>query len=363
MAGLTQPPGFGDTEWAEDRWARARSMSGPRHLVEGPVAWQPSPVSNVDRTVRVAAGGATVGNGAVFDFTTGAGDTVLFEANSTNAVRYDLLVARWDWNTKTRTFVALRGSTVPPLVNLTTSPVTAQVNRIPGVLYDGAVALVLVRPNVAAFSPDDITDLRLWMQGNDIRCASTYLGFADLGANSEIVTPVGRTVFNSAGSGQNILQARSSGRRWEWGAAGYSWGTNFGNWSKAPASEGKFYGVAGHSYLVESRFTFGPQIPGNGHRWRASLQASQVATVDNSFYGFILDEIEGVTSNMEAVRVGDQLYVVSSGDVYLATMFATSGPCKVEHAFTSPMTRVVDLGPTPPAYRGGNGRELPNGFN
>lgn len=163
MAGLTPVPGMGANSWDEANWAKAMAAGLPRFFVADAAAWKASPNTGLDRVVQLAAGGGW-GCG-VWDVTTATENAPQHAANTTGADRYDLVVARYNWTTRTRTFAVIQGTSTPPAINATTTLDTTKVNRIPGTRYDGLVAIVKVRPGVGAFAATDITDARVW--GND----------------------------------------------------------------------------------------------------------------------------------------------------------------------------------------------------
>lgn len=189
MAGLAAPPGFADNEWTEQQWARAQAMTGARFLVYDTSAWKPTVSTTADRTITIAAGrGYACG---VYDETTGA-ETVAFDPNTSGATRYDLLVARFNWATNTRSFVVIKGGANPPPVNQTQTVDASSVNRIPGVQYDGVIGVAAVRPNVGTFAATDFEDLRLVDTGSGPLArpsSSAYLELSDLRTGATVHLP------------------------------------------------------------------------------------------------------------------------------------------------------------------------------
>ena len=197
MAGLTKPPGFGTNSWDETTWAAAMAAALPRFRVADDAAWKPS-VTSADRTVAIAAGGAW-GCG-VWD-RTDATETKPFAANTSGADRYDLLVARYNWATDTRTFEIVTGTTVPPLVNATSIVDSAKVNRIPGTRYEGIIAVLRVRPGVGAFASTDLFDVRPTGRAGALQIpAATYVNLIDGQIGDELNVAGARTRYRHDGT-------------------------------------------------------------------------------------------------------------------------------------------------------------------
>lgn len=157
---ISETHGFGAASYDDVAWANARSLVEPRFSVANFSAWRPTVVAGVDRSISIAPGWAQACGVSALN---GAASTVTFGANAGASIRYDALVARFDWTTRTATLVALPGGSVAPAINgSTTTPNTALVNRIPGKMYDAWIALVGVRPSVGAFAAGDVTDVRVW---------------------------------------------------------------------------------------------------------------------------------------------------------------------------------------------------------
>lgn len=179
MAGFALPPGFGASSWGESSWAAAMGAVLSRFRVADDAAWKPSVVTGLDRTVQIATG-AGWGCG-VWD-ETDAAETVQLDPNTGTTNRFDVIVARWVWSTKTREFAVIKGTSTPPAVNTGTIVDTNKINRIKGRRYEGVIAVVRVRPNVGTFAGTDLTDLRVWgpIPGALRAASATYPGLLDL---------------------------------------------------------------------------------------------------------------------------------------------------------------------------------------
>ena len=129
--------------------------------------WGVSRLGTVDRTLRVATGsGVCCGVEDVTDTTY----DVQFASNGGASTRLDALVARFNWATGTAAFTAITGTTSPPLV-LSSGGVadTAKINRLPGVMYDGLLALVTVPVGVGVFpASGTFVDYRVWSPGRSL---------------------------------------------------------------------------------------------------------------------------------------------------------------------------------------------------
>lgn len=191
MAGLALPPGFGTNSFNEEKWSRAQAIATANFLVEGPTSWRPTASATTDRTINIAPGRG-YGCG-VYDETTGV-ETIQFDPNPTGSIRYDYLVARFDWTTNTRVFAKIKGGFNPPPPNLTQVVDVSSVNRIPGLQYDGIIAMAAIRPNVGTFNSGDVIDMRLWTSGGGLATANIgnpdFLGYVDV--------VEGSTVFDTA---------------------------------------------------------------------------------------------------------------------------------------------------------------------
>lgn len=184
MAGLSKPPGFGTNSWDESTWAAAQAAQLPRFRVADADAWKPS-VTGADRTVSIAVGGGWACG--VWD-PTDAAETKKFDPNTGSTDRYDLLVARYNWATDTRTFEIITGTTSPPAVNTTQVLDSTKVNRIPGARYDGAIAVLRVRPGVGAFATTDLFDCRVWggVAGPLRAATAAYVNLMDGGPGAQL---------------------------------------------------------------------------------------------------------------------------------------------------------------------------------
>lgn len=160
MAGLALPPGFGGRRWGEVDWARFNRLTNPPFSVGSSADWAPSINTGANRTINIAPGvGQAHGTMDVTDAT----ETISFAANGGGTDRYDAVVARFDWTTKTRVFAVIPGTTVAPAVNTTTSLDVNKINRISGARYDGLIALVKIPPGRTILQPGDLySDMRVW---------------------------------------------------------------------------------------------------------------------------------------------------------------------------------------------------------
>jgi len=155
------PRGFTGTV---DQVAEARrfSLATAPFRVASSSDWRPTVVTTTDRTVQIAAGAAEACG--VYDSTT-ATDTVQFAANSTGTVRYDALVAVFDWGTLNVSFAAIQGTTTPPAINQTSISSTSQIDRIPGTRYEALLGIVAINPGQGALTAASLSDCRVWGTG------------------------------------------------------------------------------------------------------------------------------------------------------------------------------------------------------
>jgi hypothetical protein len=202
VAGLALPPGYGSNSWDETTWAAAMAAQLPRFRVASSASWKPSTAA-ADRTIALAPG-AGWGCG-VWDRTE-AVETIQFPPNNGGSNRFDLLVARWNWQTHTRTFETILGSGTPPLINATTILDSAKVNRIPGTRYDAIVAVVRVRPGVGSFASTDLFDVRVWGHDQLIAPQTTYAEYIDA-VNGQALSIDGTLLryVRNGGAWQNLL--------------------------------------------------------------------------------------------------------------------------------------------------------------
>jgi hypothetical protein len=158
---ISETHGFGNSSYGDVAWATTRPLTDARFTVADLASWKPTRVTTADRTISVAPGWAQACGVASLN---GSPINVVFAANNTASTRVDALVARFDWAAATVTFVPLSGGTIPPTINTSTiTPNPAQINRIPGKLYDALVGVVPVRPSVGAFNQaGDLADMRIW---------------------------------------------------------------------------------------------------------------------------------------------------------------------------------------------------------
>lgn len=184
MAHLSNPPGFGNNSWAENTWAAAMAAQLPRFRVADANAWKPSVVTGLDRTVQLAIGAAW-GCG-VWDRTSAA-ENIQFAANGGSTDRFDVLVARWSWTLRTVVFATIQGGALPPAA-VTTTVDSTKINRIPGVQYDGVIAVLRVRPGVGAFASTDLYDIRAYGGGSGALCCTQgrFVNVIDGSAGQEL---------------------------------------------------------------------------------------------------------------------------------------------------------------------------------
>ncbi|RAV34262.1 hypothetical protein [Corynebacterium heidelbergense] len=125
-----------------------------RFKVDSPNDLRPSAGSS--RTVSVSSGAGFAGGTRIRSTGT---ETISCDSQSSGS-RWDAIVIRIDWSSATQRLAVVKGtsSTVP--VNTSSAPNTAQINRIPGVLYDALVCVVQV--NAGSTTVANLTDYRTW---------------------------------------------------------------------------------------------------------------------------------------------------------------------------------------------------------
>jgi hypothetical protein len=177
MAHLTTPPGFATNKWPEGQWARAAYMTDGGLVVGNAGSWAPTVNGGATRSVFVAPGSATACG--IYD-ESGATETFTFAANNGSAARYDAIVAVFDWVAKSVSFEVIAGTSSPPSINTVGGAASNTIDRLPGVRYDGLVALVRVRPGVTVFSAGDVLDMRVWRDSRGLVAAATeFLSMVD----------------------------------------------------------------------------------------------------------------------------------------------------------------------------------------
>lgn len=149
--------GFGENSYNDVAWAQAMAATVGPFKVADINAWRPTVVPGSDRTVSIAPGLA-VGCG-VRAFNTGPAQ-VTSPVNSTTTTRWDAIVARFNWDAESVSFLALPGSsqTLPPITTSTSD--AARINRIPGVMYDALIGVATIDPGTGAFGSNDLFDVR-----------------------------------------------------------------------------------------------------------------------------------------------------------------------------------------------------------
>lgn len=110
--------------------------------------------SRSGRTITVASGAGHAGGSRIRST---ASEQVTVDAQSAGQ-RWDAICIRIDWSTSTASLVAIKGSASSVTVNRTSAPNEAQINRIPGVMYDALIATV----RVALTGVTVMNDMRLW---------------------------------------------------------------------------------------------------------------------------------------------------------------------------------------------------------
>lgn len=137
----------------QESWARLSHLHGHSYAVTGndtvneKDAWAVTPAVG-DRAIAIAPG---IGFGhGVLDETSDT-ETMFIPAVTSGTSRYDLVVARRDWSTKTTTFALVSGASARTL------PVRA---NNPGFLDEHPIALVKVNAGSTAIA--EVVDLRVW---------------------------------------------------------------------------------------------------------------------------------------------------------------------------------------------------------
>lgn len=147
--------GFSASSYDAPSFATMMGAANPGFVVASSTAWQPTAKAASTRTISIAPG-AGVACG-ILGQTGAVADIGPFDANGGASNRFDTVVARYDWAIRDVVFTVLKNS---PVTNTTNTLNSAMINRIPGVMYDGIVAIVRVRPGVTQFNADDVTDTR-----------------------------------------------------------------------------------------------------------------------------------------------------------------------------------------------------------
>lgn len=131
-------------------WAALVGGFGATFVVLGPGSWRPGTTTSVARGVTVQPGTGT-GRGVMDTLT---GDPVVIAADPVaSGTRYDTLVARRHWASKTTSFVLRKGGATPGL-----APTMVQ---NPGVEDDQPIGLYAVTGATATL----VADLRMWRGG------------------------------------------------------------------------------------------------------------------------------------------------------------------------------------------------------
>lgn len=202
MAVTHAPAGFTGTV---DQIAEAQRFAlsgGGRFRVNSSADWALTANAAV-RTVNIAAGSASACG--VYDTTTAA-DTVTFAANAGGSIRYDAIVATFDWLAGTISFRVIQGTTVVPVIVRTGTTVDAtKINWLPGTRYDAVLGVIAVRPGVTTLAPADLYDKRPW--GAWGRLNVTTSGFGEV---------------LDADLGQRLRDS-NTGSTWEWTGVTTGW--------------------------------------------------------------------------------------------------------------------------------------------
>lgn len=208
--------GFGESSYDAASFAKMMGAANPDFMAAGPTDWQPFPLANSTRVAFLEAGKGV----ACGVLGSNPNSTLLsFAANSGSVNRFDYIIARFNWATGDVVLMVLPGGTTPPPVNTTQSVNSAQVNRIPGVMFDGIIAQVRVRPGVTQFNADDVVDKRVWQipHGNGM-VASWRQGATNVAPNgSAVVTGMSASVGNgpvpvSYNSSSGVFTVTAPGR-------------------------------------------------------------------------------------------------------------------------------------------------------
>ena len=173
-----------NTTIGPSQYADMTQVLAPRFIVDSPTALQPSYSSG---TVSVQPGAAFIAGARVR--TTGT-EQISVPSVSSGQKTYTIAV-RVDWSlgTNAASLVCLPTTTV----NASTAPNTAQINRIPGVLYDAVLAVVTRQAGYTTAIA--WTDYRVWGgDGGPLRVSDAALNapsMLDLRAGAMISTDQG----------------------------------------------------------------------------------------------------------------------------------------------------------------------------
>lgn len=155
------------------QFADMQEILSARFKVDSPSDLRPTVGNN--RSVSIASGAGFAGGSRIRSTGT---ETVTCDSQP-SGYRYDAICIRIDWTTATQSLVAVKGtsSTVP--VNRSSAPNKAQINRIPGVMYDALVCTV--RVSAGSTTVSSLTDYRLWGgDGGPYRTSSEALAAPSL---------------------------------------------------------------------------------------------------------------------------------------------------------------------------------------
>ena len=143
----------------QESWANMASLMGHTYSVDGLDSWAVTPAAG-DRAVSISPG-AGMGHG-VRDVTTDQ-EQLFIPAVTSGTLRYDMIVVRRDWATKTTAFAIVTGSSARAL------PLR---QNNPGLIDEHPIALV--RVNVNSTTIGEVVDLRVWASN------AGMVGYSDL---------------------------------------------------------------------------------------------------------------------------------------------------------------------------------------
>ncbi len=162
-----------NTQIGPAQFADMEQITTARFKVDSPNDLKPAIGAN--RTVTVSAGAGFAGGSRIRSTGT---ETVTCDSQSSGS-RYDAVVIRIDWSSATQKVAVVKGNATTVPVNTSAAPNTAQINRIPGVMYDALVCTV--RVSAGATTVAGLTDYRMWGgDGGPMRVTSGALDSPNL---------------------------------------------------------------------------------------------------------------------------------------------------------------------------------------
>ena len=260
------------------------------------------------------------------------------DAPTSGQKRVDLVVARYDWSAadvdlNTAGLIAIRPGN--PVSSATSDAAAAPTpTRELGVLYEVPLYRV-TRP--AGGVVTSVVPVREWSYRAKLLDPQAVLGVEPLG--TEVVRADARFLRRlnpNSGSPEWHQDSPDPLRGFGWGGSTYNWQDTSAGWSTPPGASRSYPLKAGHLYMLESELTV---VADSNARVRVSLW----------FDSTPVREIELIAATQARIPVHISGYFrpANGGDVSVQTRTATSAggpPFRILHDFSSPSSRLVDLG-------------------